>query len=51
MRRQFLLLAAFAAFPGNCRELGVAARGYIEARVPSWGEVVAEDLLRIITRP
>jgi len=40
-------IAAFAAAPGRCRELGALARAYIEAEVPSWGQVVGEDLLPV----
>jgi glycosyltransferase involved in cell wall biosynthesis len=40
-------IAAFATDPDSCRELGSTARGYIEAEVPSWGEVVCEDLLPV----
>jgi glycosyltransferase involved in cell wall biosynthesis len=40
-------IARFAASPDQCRELGAAARAYIEAQVPSWGQVVGEDLLPV----
>jgi glycosyltransferase involved in cell wall biosynthesis len=40
-------VAEFAAAPDLCRALRAAARDYIEAVVPSWGEVVAEDLLPV----
>jgi glycosyltransferase involved in cell wall biosynthesis len=40
-------IAALAAAPERCRELGALARAYIEANVPSWGQVVAEDLLPV----
>lgn len=36
-----------AAEPGRCRELGASARAFIEAEVPSWGQVVEEDLLPV----
>ncbi len=40
-------IAEFAADPARCRELGAMARAYIEAEVPSWEEVVNEDLLPV----
>jgi glycosyltransferase involved in cell wall biosynthesis len=40
-------ISGFAAAPEKCRELGAAARAYIETTVPSWGEIVAEDLLPV----
>ena len=40
-------IAALGRGPGHCRELGRAARAYIEAEVPSWDEVVDEDLLPV----
>jgi glycosyltransferase involved in cell wall biosynthesis len=40
-------IAQLAVAPERCRELGRAARAYIEARVPSWEEVVIEDLLPV----
>jgi glycosyltransferase involved in cell wall biosynthesis len=40
-------IAGLAARPGQCRELGAKARAYIEAAVPSWREVVEEDLLPV----
>src|SRR5665213_25322 len=40
-------IAALAAAPHRCRELGSVARAHIEAEVPSWGQVVAEDLLPV----
>jgi glycosyltransferase involved in cell wall biosynthesis len=40
-------IAALAASPGACRERGAMARAHIEAHVPSWGQVVAEDLLPV----
>lgn len=40
-------IAELAAAPERCRELGQLARDYIEARVPSWEEVVSEDLLPV----
>jgi glycosyltransferase involved in cell wall biosynthesis len=41
------MIAGFAAAPEKCRELGAAARAYIETEAPSWGEIVAEDLLPV----
>ncbi len=40
-------IATLAAQPQLCRALGAAARAYIEAEVPSWGEVLEEDLLPV----
>ncbi|HWD57219.1 MAG TPA: glycosyltransferase [Stellaceae bacterium] len=40
-------IAELAAMPGGCRELGALARRHIETAVPSWREVVAEDLLPV----
>jgi glycosyltransferase involved in cell wall biosynthesis len=40
-------IASLAAEPGLCRELGKAARAHIETEVPSWEEVVVEDLLPV----
>jgi glycosyltransferase involved in cell wall biosynthesis len=40
-------IAALAAAPGECRARGAMARAQIEADVPSWGQVVAEDLLPV----
>jgi glycosyltransferase involved in cell wall biosynthesis len=40
-------IAALAADPRHCRELGTMARAYIETEVPSWEEVVIEDLLPV----
>jgi len=40
-------IAELAAAPERCRELGRLARDYIEARVPSWEDVVTEDLLPV----
>jgi glycosyltransferase involved in cell wall biosynthesis len=40
-------IAGFAAAPGRCRELGAMARAYVEAEVPSWDQVVCEDLLPV----
>ena len=40
-------VAELAAAPERCRELGRRARDFIEARVPSWEEVVSEDLLPV----
>jgi glycosyltransferase involved in cell wall biosynthesis len=41
------MIAGFAAAPEKCRELGAAARAYVESAVPSWGEILAEDLLPV----
>jgi glycosyltransferase involved in cell wall biosynthesis len=41
------MIAGFAAAPEKCRELGAAARAYIEAVVPSWGVIVAVYLLPV----
>jgi glycosyltransferase involved in cell wall biosynthesis len=40
-------IVALAADPRHCRELGTMARAYIETEVPSWEEVVIEDLLPV----
>jgi glycosyltransferase involved in cell wall biosynthesis len=40
-------IAGLATEPRRCRELGAVARAYIEAEVPSWAEVVDEDLLPV----
>lgn len=40
-------IGEFAAAPERCRRLGTAARTYIEAAVPSWAQVVEEDLLPV----
>ncbi|HML11131.1 MAG TPA: glycosyltransferase [Stellaceae bacterium] len=40
-------IAALAAAPRRCRELGALGRAYIDAKVPSWGQVVVEDLLPV----
>jgi glycosyltransferase involved in cell wall biosynthesis len=40
-------IAELAAAPERCRELGRLARDYIETRVPSWEDVVTEDLLPV----
>jgi glycosyltransferase involved in cell wall biosynthesis len=40
-------IAELAADPARCRELGEMARAYIEAEVPSWEEVVIEDLFPV----
>ena len=40
-------IAEFAANKEQCRALGRLARAYIEAEVPSWAEVVSEDLLPV----
>jgi glycosyltransferase involved in cell wall biosynthesis len=40
-------IVALAAAAERCRDLGVLARAHIEAKVPSWGQVVAEDLLPV----
>lgn len=36
-----------AAEPGRCRELGALARAFIEAEVPSWSQVVDDDLIPV----
>lgn len=41
------VIAELAAAPKRCWELGRLARDFIEARVPSWEEVVTEDLLPV----
>jgi glycosyltransferase involved in cell wall biosynthesis len=40
-------IAEFAADPPRCRALGRQARAFVEARVPSWADIVAEDLLPV----
>ena len=40
-------IAELAADPAQCRVLGRQARAYIEAEVPSWAAVIAEDLLPV----
>jgi glycosyltransferase involved in cell wall biosynthesis len=40
-------IAALAADPAHCCQLGKMARAYIEAEVPSWEEVVIEDLFPV----
>ena len=40
-------IVRLAMTPEHCRRLGRAARCVIEAEVPSWGQVVAEDLLPV----
>ncbi len=40
-------IVELAAAPHRRRAMGVAARSYVEARVPSWREVLEEDLLPI----
>lgn len=40
-------IAELAAQPRRCRQLGAQARAYIEAEVPTWGQVVGEDLLPV----
>ena len=40
-------IVALAAEPGRCRELGARGRAYTEAAVPSWDEVVSQDLLPV----
>jgi len=41
------MIAGFAAAPETCRALGAKARRHIEGVVPSWSEIVAEDLLPV----
>jgi glycosyltransferase involved in cell wall biosynthesis len=36
-----------AAAPQRRSEMGKAARAYVEARVPSWADILAEDLLPV----
>jgi glycosyltransferase involved in cell wall biosynthesis len=40
-------IGALAVAPAERRSRGAAARTFIEAHVPSWGEVVTEDLLPV----
>jgi len=40
-------IADLAADPQRCRALGRLARAYVEAEVPSWAEIVTEDLLPV----
>jgi glycosyltransferase involved in cell wall biosynthesis len=40
-------IATLAADPALCRELGTSARAYTEREVPSWEDVVVEDLLPV----
>jgi glycosyltransferase involved in cell wall biosynthesis len=40
-------IVAGAMTPEACREVGVLAREYIETHVPSWSQVLAEDLLPV----
>jgi glycosyltransferase involved in cell wall biosynthesis len=40
-------LAEMAASPQHLKALGRAARAYVEARVPSWRDVLMEDLLPV----
>jgi glycosyltransferase involved in cell wall biosynthesis len=40
-------IAELASDPPRSRALGQAARAYIEAEVPSWADVVSEDLLPV----
>lgn len=40
-------ISELAAMPDTCRERGRLARSYVEFRVPSWEEVVADDLLPV----
>jgi glycosyltransferase involved in cell wall biosynthesis len=40
-------IAELAGAPQRRSEMARAARAYVEARVPSWAEVVAEDLLPV----
>jgi glycosyltransferase involved in cell wall biosynthesis len=40
-------IGELAAAPDLCRQLGAAARSYIEVAVPSWAQVVEEDLLPV----
>jgi glycosyltransferase involved in cell wall biosynthesis len=40
-------IAAHAAAPEDCRRQSAPARAFIEAHVPSWTQIVAEDLLPV----
>ncbi|MBV9551361.1 MAG: glycosyltransferase [Alphaproteobacteria bacterium] len=40
-------IATLAAEPQQCRRLGALSRAFVEAHVPTWSEVVAEDLLPV----
>jgi glycosyltransferase involved in cell wall biosynthesis len=40
-------IAELAGDPQRCRALGRLARAYVEAKVPSWAEIVTEDLLPV----
>jgi glycosyltransferase involved in cell wall biosynthesis len=40
-------IAAFAGEPLRARELGAAAQACIESEVPSWAQVIGEDLLPV----
>ncbi len=40
-------IADLASAPQRRRALGLVARAYVEARVPSWGEVLEQDLLPV----
>ena len=40
-------IADLAAAPHRRRAIGMAGRAYVEARVPSWGEVLEQDLLPV----
>jgi glycosyltransferase involved in cell wall biosynthesis len=40
-------IAKLAAEPARCRGLGALARAFIEAEVPSWDQVVDEDLIPV----
>jgi glycosyltransferase involved in cell wall biosynthesis len=41
------MIIALAADPKKCRQFGSMARRYIETEIPSWSEIVAEDLLPV----
>ena len=40
-------IAELAAAPERRTAMGLAARAYVEARVPDWAEVLSEDLLPV----
>jgi glycosyltransferase involved in cell wall biosynthesis len=40
-------IGELAAVPERCWQLGATARAYVEAAVPSWAQVVEEDLLPV----
>jgi glycosyltransferase involved in cell wall biosynthesis len=40
-------IVALARRPDACRNLGAAGHAYVRAQVPSWGDVVGEDLIPV----